>query len=203
MHPNSAFRCEDRAVHEALRDESGFGMVFAQIPDGPRVAHTPLIASGAGRVRFHLARGNALAKHLDSATALLLINGPDGYVSPRWYADGGKGGAVPTWNYVALELEGPVRRIAESELLALLEALSARHEARVSEGVAWTMDKLSQPKLRRLLTGIVGFELEIEAWRPTYKLSQNKSPEERSRVVAGLETAGQPKLAALMRARLA
>ena len=197
MHPNSAFRCEDRAVHEALLDEIGFGMVIAQIPDGPRVAHTPLILSGAGRVRFHLARGNALAKHLDGATALLLVNGPDGYVSPRWYIDPDQ---VPTWNYVALELEGPVRRIAESELLALLEALSARHEARVSEGVAWTMDILSQPKLRRLLTGIVGFELEIEAWRPTYKLSQNKSPEEHARVVAGLETAGQPKLAALMRA---
>ena len=196
MHPNSAFRAEDRAVHEALLDEIGFGMVFAQIPDGPRVAHTPLILSGDGQVRFHLARGNALAKHLDGATALLLVNGPDGYVSPRWYIDPDQ---VPTWNYVALEFEGPVRRIAESELPALLEALSARHEARVSEGVAWTMDKLSQPMLRRLLAGIVGFELEIEAWRPTYKLSQNKSPEERSRVVAGLETAGQPKLAALMR----
>ena len=200
MHPNSAFRAEDRAVHEALLDQIGFGMVFAQIPDGPRVAHTPLILSGAGRVRFHLARGNALAKHLDGATALLLVNGPDGYVSPRWYIDPDQ---VPTWNYVALELEGPVRRIAESELLALLEALSARHEARVSKGVAWTMDKLSQPMLRRLLAGIVGFELEIQAWRPTYKLSQNKSPEEHARVVAGLETAGQPKLAALMRARLA
>ena len=200
MHPNSAFRAEDRAVHEALLDQIGFGMVFAQIPDGPRVAHTPLILSGAGRVRFHLARGNALAKHLDGASALLLVNGPDGYVSPRWYIDPDQ---VPTWNYVALELEGPVRRIAESELLALLEALSARHEARVSKGVAWTMDKLSQPMLRRLLAGIVGFELEIEAWRPTYKLSQNKSPEEHARVVAGLETAGQPKLAALMRARLA
>lgn len=187
-------------MHEALLDQIGFGMVFAQIPDGPRVAHTPLIASGAGRVRFHLARGNALVKHLDGATALLLVNGPDGYVSPRWYIDPDQ---VPTWNYVALELEGPVRRIAESELLALLEALSARHEARVSEGVAWTMDKLSQPKLRRLLTGIVGFELEIEAWRPTSKLSQNKSPAERSRVVAGLETAGQPQLAALMRVPLA
>lgn len=200
MHPNSAFRAEDRAVHEALLDQIGFGMVFAQIPDGPRVAHTPLILSGAGRVRFHLARGNALAKHLDGASALLLVNGPDGYVSPRWYIDPDQ---VPTWNYVALELEGPVRRIAESELLALLEALSARHEARVSKGVAWTMDKLSQPMLRRLLAGIVGFELEIQAWRPTYKLSQNKSPEEHARVVAGLETAGQPKLAALMRARLA
>ena len=200
MHPNSAFRAEDRAVHEALLDEIGFGMVFAQIPDGPQVAHTPLILSGDGRVRFHLARGNALAKHLDGATALLLVNGPDGYVSPRWYADPDQ---VPTWNYVALELEGPVRRIAESELLALLEALSARHEARVSEGVAWTMDKLSQPKLHRLLAGIVGFELEIQAWRPTYKLSQNKSPEERTRVVAGLETAGQPQLAALMRVPLA
>ena len=40
MHPNQAFRTEDRALMETLIDEIGFGMVFATTPDGPRVAHT-------------------------------------------------------------------------------------------------------------------------------------------------------------------
>jgi transcriptional regulator len=51
----------------------------------------------------------------------------------------------------------------------------------------------------RLLDGIVGFELEITAWRPTFKLSQNKPVEERERVAAGLEAAGSAGIAALMR----
>lgn len=196
MHPNAAFRHDDRALLEALIDEVGFGMIFATTPDGPRVAHTPLLQTGDGAVQFHLARGNALTKHLDGMNVLALVNGPDGYVSPRWYADQEQ---VPTWNYVALELEGRVRRMDADGLLGLLEALSARQEARISSGTPWTMDKLPPDKLRGLLGAIIGFELEVQAWRPTFKLSQNKPADERTRVVAGLEGEGSPAIAQLMR----
>lgn len=196
MHPNSAFRLDDRALAEAMIAEIGFGMVFAATPDGPRVAHTPLLGTGDGAVQFHLARGNALTRHLDGATALALVNGPEGYVSPRWYADPEQ---VPTWNYVSLELEGRVRRMDQDGLLGLLEALAERQEARVVGGAPWTMSKLPEVKLRGLLAGIVGFELEVQAWRPTFKLSQNKSAEERARVAQGLDTQGSRAIAELMR----
>ncbi|MCW1427736.1 FMN-binding negative transcriptional regulator [Novosphingobium sp. JCM 18896] len=196
MHPNAAFRTEDRALMEALIDEIGFGMVFATTPDGPRVAHTPLVWTEDGAIQFHLARGNALTRHLDGTTALAVINGPEGYVSPRWYADAEQ---VPTWNYVALELEGRVRRMDVDGLLGLLETLSAREEARVTEGKPWTLAKMPESKLRPMLGAIVGFELEIQAWRPTFKLSQNKPAEERERVATGLEAQGSRAIAQLMR----
>lgn len=196
MHPNPAFRHEDRAFLEAMIDQIGFGMVFAATPDGPRVAHTPLLSTSDGMLRFHLSRGNALTKHLGGMTALVLVNGPDGYISPRWYSDPD---TVPTWDYIALELEGRVRQMDGDGLLALLEALSARHEARVSVGEPWTMDKLSEGKRRKLLAGIVGFELEILAWRPTFKLSQNKDAADRARLIAGLEGEGSRAIAELMR----
>jgi transcriptional regulator len=196
MHPSPAFRLEDRALMESLIDEIGFGMVFAATSDGPRVAHTPLAWTGDGAVQFHLARGNALTRHLDGATALAVINGPEGYVSPRWYADSQQ---VPTWNYVALELEGRVRRIDQDGLLGILETLSAREEARVIEGEPWTLDKMPETKLQPMLSAIVGFELEVLAWRPTFKLSQNKPADERERVAAGLEAQGSRAIAQLMR----
>lgn len=199
MHPNQSFRHADRALLELMIEEIGFGMVFANTPDGPRVAHVPLLWSGDGAVQFHLARGNALTKHLDGTTALAVINGPDGYVSPRWYADGGKGGAVPTWNYVALELEGRVRRIDNEGLLGQIAKLSEKREARVTAGTPWTMDKLSKPELSGLLAAIVGFELEIEVWRETVKLGQNKSTEDRARVANGLEAEGSSAIAQLIR----
>ena len=195
MHPNPLFRSDDRALLEALIDEIGFAMVFMTTPDGPRVAHTPLVSTGTGQVRFHISRGNALARHLAGAEALLVVNGPDGYVSPRWYADPNQ---VPTWNYVALELEGPVRRLDADETTGLLDALSARHEGRI-DGVPWTRDKLDPAKFRQLLAGIVGFELEARAWRPTLKLSQNKPVEERERVAAGHEAMGATGVAHLIR----
>lgn len=195
MHPNPQFRHPDRALLETLIEQIGFGMVFATTPDGPRVAHVPLVSTRDGALQFHIARGNALTKHLDGMTVLAVINGPDGYVSPRWYSDQGQ---VPTWNYISLELEGRVRRMDSDGLLGHLESLSAREEARLA-GAPWTMDKSPADYLRKLLAGIVGFELEVLAWRETLKLSQNKPADERERVAAALEANGAAALATLMR----
>ncbi|MGB7654763.1 MAG: FMN-binding negative transcriptional regulator [Novosphingobium sp.] len=198
MHPNSAFRHADRALLEALVDEVAFGMIFAATPDGPRVAHVPLLWSTGGTVQFHLARGNALTKHLDGATVLAVVNGPDGYISPRWYSDGGAD-QVPTWNYAAVELEGRVRRMDEAGLLAQITALSEKHEARVSAGKPWSIDKLSEARRIALVKAIVGFELDVLGWRETLKLSQNKSAEDRAGLAAGLESEGAAAIALMMR----
>ena len=198
MHPNPAFRSEDRALMQLLIDEIGFGMVFAATPDGPRVAHTPLVWTGDGAVQFHLARGNALTRHLDGMTALAVVNGPEAYISPRWYGDDVS--QVPTWNYVALEIEGRVRRMDEDGLIGCLDALSARQEARVTTlGAAWTMAKMDPATRAQMLSAIVGFELEVQAWRPTFKLSQNKSAAARAGLADGLEAQGALAMAAMMR----
>ncbi|MBX9898063.1 MAG: FMN-binding negative transcriptional regulator [Qipengyuania sp.] len=195
MHPNPLFRSQDRALLETLIEEIGFGMVFLTTPDGPRVAHAPLLSTGDGAVQFHLARGNSLTRHLDGATALIAVNGPDGYISPRWYADRD---TVPTWDYVALEIEGRARRMAEEGLEAFLYTLIEKHEAR-TPGDPWRAEEASEALWAGLLRGIVGFEMEVLAWRPTIKLSQKKSPDERAAIAAGLEAAGSPALAQLMR----
>ena len=195
MHPNAIFRVDDRALLESLIEEIGFGMVFAETPDGPRVAHIPLVWSGE-TLHFHLARGNALTRHIAGRNALAVINGPDAYVSPRWYSDRGQ---VPTWNYLALELEGPVRKLEYDGLHGLLVAIGEREEARIAEGEAWRADEVPQKLWDSLAKGIVGFEMEVRGWRPTFKLSQNKPPEERARVADALEAQGSPAMAALMR----
>lgn len=195
MHPNPLFRSDDRALLETLIDEIGFAMVFLTTPDGPRVAHTPLLSTGAGAVRFHLSRGNALTRWLDGATALVTVNGPEAYVSPRWYADRA---TVPTWDYVALEMEGRVRRLDADELDTLLYALIDKHEGRLG-GEQWSAGETPPEMWRKLLGGIAGFEMEVLAWRPTLKLSQKKSADEREAIAAGLEAAGSPALAQLMR----
>ena len=195
MHPNTLFRSDDRALLETLVDEIGFGMVFLTTPDGPRVAHTPLLSTGDGAVQFHLARGNAITRHLDGSTALVVVNGPDAYVSPRWYVDRA---TVPTWDYVSLELEGRVRRMDDDGLEAFLYSVIDRFEGRLGSE-QWSADETPEGIWNGLFRGIMGFEMEILAWRPTLKLSQKKSPEERERIAAGLAENGSPALAHLMR----
>jgi transcriptional regulator len=195
MHPNPAYRSDDRVLFETLIDEIGFGMIFASTPEGPRVAHTPVLREGEAAIRFHLAKTNDLSKHLHGARALFVVNGPDAYVSPRWYDNRD---TVPTWDYLALEMEGPVRRISDEALEAFLHAAIRKHEARL-EGEAWRAEESSQNTWAGLFRGIVGFELEIEEWRPTAKLSQKKSGPERARIAEGLEQTGAAALARLVR----
>lgn len=195
MHPNPLYRSDDRELCNSLIDEIGFGMVFAATPEGPRVAHTPLLLAEGGAVQFHLARNNALARHLDGATALIVVNGPDAYVSPRWYANRD---TVPTWDYVALELEGRVRCMDDARLEAFLHAAILKHEGRL-EGTPWLAEESSEKVWSGLFRGIVGFELEVLAIRPTLKLSQNKSADERTRIAQGLEAAGHSAIARLVR----
>ncbi|MFM7347913.1 MAG: FMN-binding negative transcriptional regulator [Erythrobacter sp.] len=196
MHPNPLYRNDDRGLMESLVEAIGFGMIFAQTPDGPRVAHTPLISTGDGAVQFHLARGNALSRHLAAgAEALIVVNGPDAYVSPRWYANRD---TVPTWDYIALELEGRVRKMADEGLEAFLHAAIEKHESRL-EGEPWRAEESSEKVWSGLFRGIIGFEMEVLAWRPTLKLSQNKSAGEREAIAAGLEAAGHAALAHLVR----
>src|SRR3546814_4058865 len=88
MHPNSAFRPRQDDLAELLVREVGFAAVFASTPDGPRVAHAPVVLSDdRTTLQFHLARGNALTRHLGGAIALAVVQGPDAYVSESWYAE--------------------------------------------------------------------------------------------------------------------
>jgi transcriptional regulator len=195
MHPDPVFRNDDRSACEALIAQVGFGMIFAATPDGPRVAHTPLLSNCQGAVQFHLARSNALTRHLAGGTALIVVNGPDAYVSPRWYANRD---TVPTWDYVALELEGRVTRMDDAGLEAFLHAAIVKHEAKLG-GEPWRADESSEKVWSGLFRGIVGFEMAVTAWRPTFKLSQNKPADDRTRIADGLETANSPALAQLVR----
>jgi transcriptional regulator len=120
------------------------------------------------------ARGNALPAISKGGTALIVVNGPDAYVSPRWYDNRD---TVPTWDYVALELEGRVRRMADEGLEAFLHAAIAKHEARLA-GAPWRAEESSEKVWSGCFAAFVGFELEVLAWRPTFKLSQNKPAED-------------------------
>ena len=198
MHPNPAFRPRQDDLAALLVREIGFAAIFAGTPDGPRVAHAPVVLSAdAATLQFHLARGNGLTRHLDGATALAVVQGPDAYVSANWYED--KATAVPTWNYIAVEMEGPARKLDDAGLIAQLDTLSALHEARIGETPPWTRDKMDRAYFSRLIGAIIGFEMRIAAWRPTIKLSQNKDADARERVAAGIERTGHGALAHWMR----
>lgn len=194
MHPDRRFHPHDRDAMLRFVGETGFAHLFAATPEGPMVVHVPLTWD-AGALCFHVSRANRIAPHLADARVLASVAGPQGYVSPGWYA---KADAVPTWNFVTVEVEGVARPLGAAALVAHLDAIAAAHEPRAGAPRPWTRPQTDPAYFDRLLGGIHGFELSIGAVRGTTKLSQNKPAEERARVAAGLAAAGNAALAALM-----
>ncbi len=198
MHPNPAFRftADDPAL--AFVAATGFAHLFGITPDGPRVAHVPLLVMPSGTLRFHLANGNALVPQLDGATVLASVGGPGSYVSPNWYADAVV--HVPTWNYRTVEIEGRVTALGWDDLRDLLDRSAATFEPRV--GQDWTMAKLDPARRDAMMRAITAFELVPTAIRSTDKHSQNRSDTDARRVIAAMQATGDlAGAAAIRRAR--
>ncbi|MET1110655.1 MAG: FMN-binding negative transcriptional regulator [Allosphingosinicella sp.] len=196
MHPNRKFQIQDREAMAALVGELGFGVLFVSTPEGPRAVHVPVLLDGE-RLRFHVSRGNAVYAALAAgAPALFVANGPHAYISPEWY---GLEDRVPTWNYVAVELEGPVRPLDSEALVRLVDDLSAVNEARLAPKPPWTKAKMSEGRFEGLLKAIAGFEMHVAAWRGTAKVDQDKPDEVRSRIADALAERGEREMAATMR----
>lgn len=191
MYRPSAFAVDDVSVlHDVIRK-----WVFATIAaarDGAVVfAYAPVVldpgAGPHGGIRFHLAIGNPLAKLEDGARVSISVMAQDAYVSPDWYREIV---TVPTWNYIAVEGEGTVRRTSREELRKLVIDLSAQEEEKLLPKAPWLIDKVPPQRVEALLNGIVGFSLPFERLQGKFKLSQDKSAEDIAGVIAGLEARG-------------
>lgn len=192
MHPNRAFDWHDRDAMLAFVADIAFCTICV---DGPAVVHAPVVVAAPDRLRFHVSRANRAVAGLDRGRALISCLGPDAYISPDWY---GTPDQVPTWNYLAVEAEGPLRRLDEAELTDLLDILSAQHEGRLAPKPEWKRGKMSPSRFDAMLKAIVGYDLTIEALHGTRKLGQHKSRAERAGAAEGLAP-HNPTLAAMMR----
>lgn len=197
MHPNPAFRKAGTAANLAFAADRGFGLLTVSGPEGPLAAHVPFVITEDGAsVETHLVRSNPVVRALEAGPvpALLAVSGPDGYVSPDWY---GAEDQVPTWNYVAVHLRGPLALAPTATLRDMLARLSRTFEPRLAPKRPWTMDKMTPAALERLLRAIVPARLTIESADGTWKLGQNKDERARLGAAAGVEGSVGAELAAL------
>lgn len=156
--------------------EHGFGLLMTCDDGRPFCSHVPFLYE-SGRLLCHLARANPQVGQLEATdTVLAVFHGPHAYISPSWYESPG----VPTWNYVAVHVYGRATAIRdENQLRALVERTTAHYEA--NELKPWTPNFKSS-----LLGSIVGFEIEIVEIEGKFKLSQNRTEEDRANVIAEL-----------------
>ncbi len=207
MYTPEIFLLTDPAeVDRILRDYS-FGLLVTAAEGAPVASHLPFLFDAGrgpkGTLLCHMARANPQWKDfakLEAAEseALVVFQGPHGYISPSWYAGGP---AVPTWNYLAVHAYGLPRIIDDAaKIKAHQERLVDTHEAGFA--APWSMASQQDEYIARMLRGIVAFEIPISRLEAKAKLNQNKSAADRQGVIAALETSDRPgdvELAAAMR----
>ena len=140
----------------------------------------------------HLAKNNPQWKDIKEQEVLITFLGPHDYISPSWYESPG----VPTWNYQAVHVYGSAYVIEEeNRLKEIIEVLTAKYES--------IMEDPWQPKYEGyLLNSIVGIEISINEIQCKYKLSQNRSQQDRLRVIEQLKNRGSIQLAEAMKIEL-
>ncbi|MES2667769.1 MAG: FMN-binding negative transcriptional regulator [Pseudomonadota bacterium] len=199
MHPNPAFRSAPDAQNLAFARSRGFGILSVNGADGPLAAHVPFLLSEDGsHADLHLARSNPIAR-TQPGPAVLMVSGPDAYVSPDWY---GATDQVPTWNYIAVHLRGVLHPLPDEALHDHVDALSAEHENRLLPKTPWLSSKMTEGVMPRMMRMILPFRFVVTATDGTWKLNQNKPAAVRDAAAAALAAqpgAGAQAISALMR----
>jgi transcriptional regulator len=161
----------------------------------PTADHIPLEFDAQSQVlRGHVARANPLWKTADGQKVLAIFCGTQAYVSPGWYpAKATTHKVVPTWNYAVVHAHGTLRAVDDAPWLReLVGRLTAHHEQPRAQ--PWSVDDAPADYVQQMLRAIVGIEIAVERLVGKWKLSQNRSAEDRAGVAAGL--AAEPGAAA-------
>lgn len=188
MYMPKAFEVVDADEVGSLIDAIGVGHVVTHHDDGFMSSFIPLIFDrDRGVLRGHLARANSHHLAIGSGTsALVVITGADGYVSPSWYATkNSTGKVVPTWNYELVHVHGTVRALDDADAVdAVVRALTDRHESTMDG--PWSVDDAPSDYVEAMLRAIVAVEVTIDRIEAKRKLSQNRSAEDVAGVIEGL-----------------
>lgn len=178
---------DDRKFLHDFMDEFSFVELVTASPE-IRITHIPVIldrgAGAYGTVYGHISRQNPQSATFDGKhSAVIVFRGPHSYISPTWYV---KTDVVPTWNFAVVHASGKLRPVEKKPLHDLLARLIRKFESRES---SYDFSKLAETYTSGLMTGIIGFELEIERLEGKFKLGQERSDTDKEGVLRNLRSA--------------
>ncbi|PTQ11800.1 transcriptional regulator [Sphingomonas oleivorans] len=174
--PGSLFEHYSDADVVDLIHDYPLAWVSAGDGDARHASLLPLLVEQDGdrrvaRLLGHMARSNPLYATLTAnPRALILFQGPQGYVSPGLVSDRSW---VPTWNFAQLRIEAEVRFEPEggdAALAALVEAMEAGRPE------PWHVEE-SGARYRGMERAIIAFRAEVRVVRGRFKLGQDERPE--------------------------
>ena len=190
MYQPDHFRVDDATQMHALMRARPLAALISAGASGLYGTHLPTVLKdegGFGTIECHLARANPHWRELaEGNEALMIFQGPEGYISPNWYPTKAQTGkVVPTWNYAVVHAYGCPAVMQDKDWLRRhVGELTDQQEA--GEAHPWKLSDAPESYVDVMLRGIVGFRFSITRLEGKWKMSQNRETEDRAGVVQGL-----------------
>jgi transcriptional regulator len=191
MYIPSHFEAASTSAMRSLIAAHPLATLVTQSADGIGAEHIPMLfveAESEPVLHGHVARANPVWRNVSETNEVLAIfQGPNRYISPRWYPSKQEHGkVVPTWNYLVVHARGRIRWHDDPVWLrSHVEAASTFHE---DVDNPWKVSDAPPEFIDRMLSAIVGFEIQNLQLTGKWKLSQNRSAADRRGVIEGLKS---------------
>lgn len=187
MRKTPHFTTADEGVVKRLIRENPWATYVSSTSNGLVASHYPTLleedADGISIVS-HFGRPDEQLHELGQHEMLVIVQGPHGYISPGWYAEGD---FVPTWNHVTAHLYGTPQILSDEENFAILQRLVDHFEAPMPHPVSLDVD---EERARGIARGTVGLRIRVTRFDARLKLSQNKAQEVRETIIGALRSEG-------------
>ena len=175
----------------ALVRENPWASIVSFVPGRGLVAsHYPIMLEDdddAIVIVSHVGRPDERLHELGRHELLVVIAGPQGYISPGWY---GASPAVPTWNFAVAHAYGTPELLSDEENLKVLDRMVRHLESPLPTPFLMAGTLENAEYARRIVGGTVGFRLRVERFEAKEKMSQDKPRAVVNRVLAHLREAG-------------
>lgn len=190
MYIPTTFKDNDTSTINNLMRLYSFAQLVTNVNGVSIASHIPLLHEQMGkhgRLLGHVAKANKQWISFDGKTeALVIFNGPHGYISPSWYVSKNM---VPTWNYISVHAYGNPKIISDPiDAIEVMRKLTAFYENNNNSN--WSIDNLNDKFKEKKFKGIVTFEILINRVEGKFKLSQNRPLKDRLGAIKGLIDTG-------------
>lgn len=178
------YQMSDYENIKAFMSDHNFVTIVTTNDARPVATHLPVTIQEENNILYvsgHFAKANKQWQTIENNENILIIfHGPHSYISSTWYEKE----YVPTWDYQSIHAYGKGYLLNENELIEELTQLLDKYEGYRENGAIWS--NISE-KTKKQMKGIVGFKVKVAQIEAAYKLSQNRSNQDKENIISHLQ----------------
>ena len=167
---------DPEALRQRIRQQP-LGTLVVQQAGEMEANHLPFILCGDGegeQLQAHVPRDNPLSQLSGHHPVLIIFHGPQGYISPSWYATKAEQGrVVPTWNYAVTHVQGVLRVVDDPHWVRqqITQLTDQQEQGRTQP---WSVDDAPEEFIENMCNALVGLEIQVLHMEGKNKASQNQ-----------------------------